>query len=332
VRPQLPGPWIVTEQAPPDCAPLEEIRLFAILGAWMEGDVVEANVKNAMLQGCERVFLVDNDSSDDTVAAAVAAGAELADVFSTDEYDETLRLDIMNRVVHDVSVGEGSEHIWWLWLDADEFPHGPAGSTVREHLERLDRRFRIVGARYFNHYPDRALAYRPGFHPLDFQPLCEEHRLRTCRELHRKHPLQRFDRDRPRIVCGRGFHAAASEERPLKEPAEPIFLHHFPYRDEQLTRRRLDMLCRADASGATRARDGDDASEGILLRYRTLDAVYAGDWDAVAENRLAGDFGPDHPIPWEQAVDPEDVETARWYPTERSLRAAAPETPRSAAE
>ena len=29
---------------------------------------------------------------------------------------------------------DGAEHIWWLWLDADEFPHGPAGRTLREHL------------------------------------------------------------------------------------------------------------------------------------------------------------------------------------------------------
>ena len=41
---------------------------------------------------------------------------------------------------------DGSEHIWWLWLDADEFPHAPAGATVREFLEPLDRRFRVVGA------------------------------------------------------------------------------------------------------------------------------------------------------------------------------------------
>ena len=54
---------------------------------------------NAFAQGCERVFLVDNDSRDDTVAEAVAAGAVLAETFATEQYDEVLRLEIMNRVV-----------------------------------------------------------------------------------------------------------------------------------------------------------------------------------------------------------------------------------------
>jgi hypothetical protein len=121
-------------------------------------------------------------------------------------------------------------------------------------------------------------------------------------------------------VCKRGFHAAESDERPLREPVTPIFLHHFPYRDEELTRRRLDLLCRADDSGATRARDGDDASEGILLRYKTLDAVYAHDWDAVAQYRLTGDFSVERPIPWEDAVPAADAATPRWYPTERNAR------------
>ena len=52
-----------------------------------------------------------------------------------------------------MSEADGHAHIWWLWLDADEFPHGPRGLTVREYLETLDRRYRIVGARFINHFP-----------------------------------------------------------------------------------------------------------------------------------------------------------------------------------
>ena len=305
-------PWVVAEAQPGRVRPLDDFRLFAIVGAWMEADVIAATVANAFVQGCERVYLVDNDSPDETVNVAVAAGATLAEVFSTSSYDEVLRLGIMNGVVQRVSEAEGSPHIWWLWLDADEFPHGPRGMTVREYLASLDRRFRIVGARFINHFPDREPAYVPGFHPLDFQPLCEEH-LVGCRLKHRKHSLQRFDRDRPPIICDRGFHRADSAERPLREPAEAIYLHHFPYREPGVTRRRLALLCETDEGGRTRVKEGDDAADGMVPRFQTLDAVYRGDWDQVRNYRFEGDHSVARPIPWEQLAGPDDTFVARWY-------------------
>jgi hypothetical protein len=278
----------------------------------MEQDVIAATVRNARVQGCERVLLVDNASTDDTVREALAAGAELAEVFATERYDERLRLEIMNRVVQETSVAEGDDHIWWLWLDADEFPHAPQGHTIREHLEALDRRYRIVGARFINHFPDRVPAYLGGFHPLEFQPLCEEHRF-GCAQRHRKHPLQRFDRARPPIVCDRGFHRASSEDRPLREPIEGIYLHHFPYREEAVTRRRLALLCAGDERGATRVVDGDDAADGMVPRFQTLDAVYRGAWDEVRSYRTEGIVSVAQPVPWASLAAPGDAEFARWY-------------------
>ena len=68
----------------------------------------------------------------------------------------------MNEVVAEVSLAEGDQHIWWLYLDADEFPHGPWGMTLREYLATLDERFRVVGTRFFNHYPSGTPHYEPG--------------------------------------------------------------------------------------------------------------------------------------------------------------------------
>jgi hypothetical protein len=305
------GPWVVTQAQPPRPKPVD-FKLFAIVGAWMEADVIGATIRNAFAQGCERVFLVDNESVDGTVDEAVAAGAVLAESFATERYDEQLRLDIMNRVVERESQRDGADHIWWLWLDADEFPHGPAGRTVREHLATLDRRFRIVGARFMNHFPSGQPAYIPGFHPLDFQPLCEEHDF-GCPSKHRKHPLQRFDRNGPTIVCDRGFHRATSAEYPLREPDEPIFVHHFPYRDPVDTRRRLELLCATDASGQTRVVEGDDAADGMIPRFQTLDAVYRGDWANVRNYRIDGAYSTANPVPWTTLVDPRDAGSVRWY-------------------
>jgi Glycosyl transferase family 2 len=278
----------------------------------MEADVIGATVANARTQGCERVYLVDNESPDATVEEAIAAGAELAATFATESYDERLRLDVMNGVVRDVSEREGDEHIWWLWLDADEFPHGPRGLTVRDYLETLDRRFRIVGGRFINHFPDDDTAYIPGFHPIEFQPLCEEHQM-GCALKHRKHPLQRFDRNGPPIICDRGFHRAMSEARPLREPLEAIFLHHFPYRDEQITRSRLAALCATDEQGRVRAVEGDDAADGMIPRFRTLDAVYAQDWSNVRNYRIDGEFSTARPKPWTTLAKPDDLRIRRWY-------------------
>ena len=189
--------WITTRPEPATPRPLPNVRLFAILGTWFESDVVAATVHNALIQGCERVYLVDNDSPDDTVAEAVAAGAELARSFATEQYDEQVRMSIMNEVVLEVSAAtqraDGDEQLWWLLLDADEFPHGPGGRTVPEHVRALDRASRVVGARFLNHYPDRRPFSFVDRHPLDFQPLCEEHVYPLCSRGHRKHPLQRWD-------------------------------------------------------------------------------------------------------------------------------------------
>jgi hypothetical protein len=313
LRPPLTPPWVEAEEQPATPEPIDEFRLFGIIGSWMEADVIAATVANAFTQGCERVFLVDNDSPDDTVAQAIAAGAEFACRFSSPQYDEVLRLKIMNHVVETVSEEDGSDHIWWLWLDADEFPHAPRGATIRQFLEPLDRRFRIVGGRVINHFPSGSPAYVPGYHPLDFQPLCEEHRQVICSLSHRKHPLQRYDKHGPLIVCDRGFHRATSAERPLREPMTAVYVHHFPYREPDATRRRLAALCGIDESGVARARSDDDATDAMIPRFQTLDAVYSGDWARVRNYRFEGKISVPHPVPWESLAGPDDAPYQRWY-------------------
>jgi hypothetical protein len=337
--------------APNPAAPerLPAFRLFAIVGTWLEGDVIGATVRNAFAQGCERVYLIDNDSPDDTGAAARAAGAVLGRSFASASYDEGQRIKLVNEVIEDVSWREACPHVWWLCCDADEFHHGPGGRTVREYLATLDRRFRIVGARTFNHFPDRKPEYLPGFHPLDFQPLCQEFRAPRCPDEHWKHPLLRVDRRGPRIVAGIGFHKPMVRCRllgrhtprcahpTLVEPAQPVFMHHFQYRDEALTRRRLERLC-VKSGDAAEARielfDTQWNGSGISKRFRTLSAVYRREWDRVENLRRTGDPIGVSPQPWAAAVPaehtpyrvwyaPEDVERARaaWAPLERDAGA-----------
>src|SRR5207247_4344011 len=143
---------------------------------------------------------------------------------------------------------------------ADEFPHGPGGLTIAEYLRTLDRRFRIVGGRFFNHWPDRRPANVPGLHPLDFQPLCREEEV--TERCHYHHPLQRFDRHAAPIVSAPGFHTAACSTRPLVEPPVAIVINHFPFREEAATRARFDALFRPDETGDYRNKLRDDRRVG----------------------------------------------------------------------
>jgi hypothetical protein len=312
------GAWVMAAPNPPNPRLLPDFRMFAVLGTWMEADVVGATVCNAMAQGCERVYLVDNGSTDGTIEAAVREGATAARSFRTGRYDEELRLRHMNDVVSEASRAEGDQHIWWLYLDADEFPHGPWGMTLREYLASLDARFRVVGTRFFDHYPSGAPQYAPGRHPLDFQPLCEELAFPMCLLRHRKHPLLRFDRDGAPIKCEAGFHRATCMKQ-LYEPAQPAFLHHFPFREESVTRQRLEMLWAKNREGVARAAESHDTH--MLTRFRSLDAVYAQDWARV-ENFIALDpmnivlkasAAGVQPKPWGEIVAAEHQPVFRWY-------------------
>jgi hypothetical protein len=306
----IPGDgWVRLEENPAVPDPLESFRFFGVLGTWMEEDVVAACVANAFRQGCERVYLVDNGSPDATVERALEAGATLALTFRSDRYDEDERIRRMQSVVDEVSAAEGADHVWWLYFDADEFHHGPGGATVREYLQTLDRRFRIVGARLFNHLPDGEPGYVEGRHPLDCQPLCYEIPFPRCALAHSNHPLQRWDRASPPIVPSGGAHTATCDE-PLREPRPGVFFQHFPYREEGFTRRRVEHLFGLDGSGG-RVTPGREAH--MRARLRSLDAVYGRRWHGVS---LFPPCVPGYAVelkPFAEWVGADDGDVARWY-------------------
>jgi glycosyltransferase involved in cell wall biosynthesis len=279
--------WVRAEGNTGPSEPIADVPLFAVLGTFNEADIIEAAVANAFYQGVQRVYLVDNASTDDTVELAVRQGAILAESYDTPSFDEDMRILLMNATVLRISLAEDIPHIWWFWMDADEFSHGPGEQTIGQYLAGLDRRFRVVGADMYRHLPDRKPENIPGFHPLDFQPMCTpfwQPPIPRCRIRHYKHPLQRFDREGPFLSATSGFHKCSTHDEKVRltEPTNGIVTHHFQYRTEEFTRHRMEKVY---GHGSARIRNATYKSGGHK-RLDSLDAVYSQQWLEV-ENQMS---------------------------------------------
>jgi hypothetical protein len=301
---------------PEDPDVLADFAFFAVVKTWMDEDVIEATVRNAFTQGVDSVFVVDNASTDSTLDRARAAGACIAEVFDYDRFDGNLIQTLVNGVVVRESLRSRASYVWWMYLDSDEFPTGPRGATVREYLASLDRGFRIAGATFLNHLPHEKPEYVPGFHPIDFQPYCYKFVGRWALECgHWKHPLQRFDRDRTFIVCKPGAHHAAFGDNGERwEPAEGIVVHHFQYRDEGRTRRKLELVCDAHRSRFVQR----SQIKSFQVRMRSLDAVYSQRWSGIDTNSTLV-LDQDTVAAW-----PYTDSVRRWYSPEELASAIDP--------
>ncbi len=66
------------------------------------------------------VYVLDNDSPDDTVEAARRAGASVVEVYATKYYDDDLRVQKQNEHIRRITEHEKLPNLWWMVLDADE--------------------------------------------------------------------------------------------------------------------------------------------------------------------------------------------------------------------
>ena len=290
--------WVKTSYSPkPDKNRSSPVPLYGIIGARNEEDIIYACVRNAFEQGCEKVFLIDNNSSDKTRQEAKDAGAELFLNYDTDQYYEMHRIRLMNDAVESISLNANHDKVWWLWLDADEFPRGPKNNTISEFLTELSDEIRVVGADVVNHFPTEKPYYRKRQHPGKFMPYgelfdCSSLKTKHCLLNHWKHPLHRFDKGKAQIRALSGFHTAHCCELP-SEPRECITIHHFPFRDKDTTFARYNALCEKNDKldlknpQSSSSRIGFDDSVSIkkksctTRRYENLDYVYNGQWDKV---------------------------------------------------
>ena len=220
--------------------------LNAILCLWNEADIIYATVRHALAQGCERVYIIDNGSTDETIREALRAGGTFYGKFHSSSFDETLKTLHINQAATALNAASPDVCNWWLYLDADEFPDFNTGKTIAETISAFSSDVRAVGGYLCEHLPTHVPYYVNHVHPIDFMPVAR------IGDRIWKFPLLRHDKDNPDMLSGSGAHRYMSGGVSIQESEEKLLIHHFNYRRPDVTRRRLEALVLPDARGKRR--------------------------------------------------------------------------------
>jgi hypothetical protein len=238
------------------------MELNAILCVWNEEDIIESTIRHAFAQGCANVFIIDNGSTDTTVEIATNAGAILVASFESRYFDEIQKISHLNTAVRRYNAQSPEEHVWWLYVDADEFPNIDYNISLLGFLRALDPSIRAVHGHLFEHFPTHPPWHVSGRHPADYMPL-------ACKSQTAKIPLLRYDKGAPHLYSGAGAHTFDSCGEALPIAEDILHIHHFPYRRPENSIRRLQQLLARNADGTSRV----DKLDGYAkLRAHSPDA------------------------------------------------------------
>lgn len=232
------------------------MHLNAVLCVWNEEDIIESTVKHLFKQGCANVFIVDNMSTDKTVENAIHAGAILATQFKSKYFDELRKIAYLNTVVKNYNDKIDEEHVWWMYVDADEFPNINADLTILDFVRQLDPSIRAVHGYHYNHIPTHPPYHMSPYHPADFQPICTK--THTS-----KIPLLRYDKDKPHLYSAGGAHTLDTCDEMIQVAMDVINIHHFLYRRPENTISRLRLLNQKMPDGSRRL-DIDDYNAKLM--------------------------------------------------------------------
>lgn len=261
-----------------------DAQLYAIISTWFDEDIIAAAIANCFDNGCDRVYVLDNDSPDDTEQEALRSGAHQVVSYTTEYYDDDLRITLQNDIIKRITEDERHKHLWWVVLDGDEFPLAPVGVPLKRHLQTLTTNIRVVGSNFIDLYPTSETQYVRGTHPA----LCFTHGVwrrggiqRYCQCGHWKHSVLRYDDGKYDIALFRGNHGVALSpdcKTQLLEPHDGLVYFHAPLRNRDFAERRLTTLC---GSGRD-AWDVDVTNDnGAVRRWRSLEAIYEQHWHEV---------------------------------------------------
>lgn len=255
----------------------DPIDLVAVVSTWNDGDIIGATVRNCFAQGCSRVMLLDNASQDDSKAEAVAAGAEIGEVYHTEFYDDDLRIRKQNLLAKRMVEESSFRTCWVLSLDADEFLHGDNGETVIETLRQIRNEPRIVGSYCVDLCPDSRDGYLPNTHPALVMSKGIFRRTGSCPKWHWKHAAIKYTDKRFDMSQTRGNHFPAAPYRD-RNSTEECAIHlpmlHAPFRNYERSLWRLRLLCEGQER---RSKFDDDVTgnAGAIRRLQMIELMYS---------------------------------------------------------
>lgn len=247
--------------------------LYAAIAAWNEDDVIYATVRHLQAQGCSKVFVIDDCSSDLTADEAAAAGAIVTRADSDGVYSEAARSRRLSRLVA-AETSKAGYDVWWLIADADEFPRGAEGRTIAAMVAGLPGWVDVVGSRVVEHLPHPGATYRPRSHPVLAFPLAHVYKSPYCPRGHWKHQLFRL-RAVDDIVPMPGQHVVACHDgRRAREWPQSLLMHHVPLRGQERTARKIASAMHPQGRYA---RSPDSFTQWrTRQRTRMLDLLYQG--------------------------------------------------------
>lgn len=204
------------------------MRIHGIYLVKNEADIVRHSLRESA-RWCDRIYVYDNGSSDDTWARAEESARELPQVvlFKREDkpFDDALRAEVFRAYRDDAQAGD-----WWCRLDADEFYI----DEPRAFLARVPPSQHVVWAASLLYYLTRDELAR--FTPEDERLPPEITSANLPRYYSARASEARFFRHRPRLEWDGGSWPA---HLGLVSP-QRIRLKHFQYRSPAQIQRRLD--------------------------------------------------------------------------------------------
>ena len=207
----------------------------AISFVWNEEDIIESSILNALCQGCDNVFIIDNGSTDSTIQKAVNAGAKFVTSIKTRYFDEREKICQLNSFVKYYNSLNIDDIIWWMYFDADEFISTHNELSLKELIMHLDKQIKAIKGYFYDHIPSYPPYNIERFHPIDFMPDCK---ISSTYKI----PIIKYTNGDKHIFSAGGAHEIDTNYDEFLICENAIAIHHFQYRRPDSTLRRLKML------------------------------------------------------------------------------------------
>jgi len=172
----------------------------------------------------------------------------------------------LNTVVRNYNEQSNEDYIWWLYIDADEFPNIDIDISIINFLKSLDSSVRGVQGYMFDHIPTHQPYCVSGYHPVDFMQFAAKSNTT-------KIPLLRYDKNKQHLYSGGGAHSFDTCGEDIPIVINILDIHHFNMRRQDNTLRRLKQLTMQNSVGVRRS-DWYDRREQILKKSHNAKSMY----------------------------------------------------------